>query len=123
LYGVQKALNLDEDTLTVGLAFGGGIAGRQAACGAITGAVAALGMAAAKIYPERAEAARWAREQAQGLYGEFESKYGSVSCRNLTGHDFSAPGGYDGFREDAEALRRCRDYVVFAAEKLAAGVS
>lgn len=102
--------------------FGGGIAGRGEACGALTGAALALGLrdlflssqASSNHSELRAETA----EQLRVLIRDFTDQFGSRRCADLTGFDLSTPEGHDAFMK-SEAHRRCDDYVGWACDRLA----
>ncbi|MFX0115403.1 MAG: C-GCAxxG-C-C family protein [Candidatus Hodarchaeota archaeon] len=77
--------NVDTDTcLKITSAFGGGIARTGNVCGALTGAIMALGL-------KYGGATREDQEKANGVAGnllnEFKSVNGSIICRELINHD------------------------------------
>ena len=90
---------------------GGGIARTQSVCGAITGAVVALGMAAGASGEERQAALRRIREQSEALVIGFAARFGRTDCRSLTGFDFSQRGGYQAFVDSGTKDARCTKYV------------
>lgn len=88
---------LDEAAaLKTASAFGGGIARTGNICGALSGALMALGMkrAPAESSPE-IKAANYAR--AQALMAAFSERCGAVTCRDLTGCDLSTKEGSERF--------------------------
>jgi len=116
-----EELGLDrEKALRIAQPFGGGIARTGSMCGAVSGAILAIGL---KYGRSRLEDEA-AREKTYALVREFMERFGerrgSLLCRELIGVDLSAPGGH------AEAERRgvfeeiCSRLVAEAAEILEA---
>ena len=84
---------VDEETaIKTAAAFGGGIARTGNVCGALTGALMALGMkrSPAEASPE-IKAANYAR--AQALMAAFSARCGAATCRDLTGCDLATKEG------------------------------
>jgi len=110
----------DEDLLWSGVAFTGGIGGQQRApCGAVSSAAICLGLRYGSSDKQKAKQARLdARQDASELVRSFASKFGSINCLELVGIDFSAPGGYQRFRESGIWQEKCDNYVQFVIEKL-----
>jgi len=89
LSAFSKGHGLDEKTaLKIAAGFGGGVARQGETCGAVTGALMALGLARAGLNPEdKEENYRLAQE----FLGHFKGKRGSLLCRELIGYDLSIP--------------------------------
>jgi C_GCAxxG_C_C family probable redox protein len=90
---------VDEETaVKTAAAFGAGVARTGNLCGALTGALRALGL---KRSPAEAsseiKAANYAR--AQALMAAFSARCGALSCRDLTGCDLSTKEGSALFAE------------------------
>jgi C_GCAxxG_C_C family probable redox protein len=85
--------------------FGGGIGGRGEVCGAVTGAVMAIGMKHGREEPSQPN--RHAYALAREFCRRFEEETGSVSCRDLTGMDLSTPEGLQAFHASDIPLRVC----------------
>jgi C_GCAxxG_C_C family probable redox protein len=84
-YGIPR-----ETAFKIASPFGGGIAHRGGICGAVTGALLALGLAHGAATPAEKEATyRLANE----FMRRFEERHGSVTCRDLLGCDISTPEG------------------------------
>ena len=98
--------------LNGGLAYSGG------ACGAVTGAALAVGRLAAARLTDHRDAKRTARHVIQGLMVEFEDKFGSMSCRDLTGYDMMKD--HEAFMEDGTWKTVCTRQIEFVAERLQA---
>jgi glutaredoxin 3 len=59
-----------------------------------------------------------ARQDASELVKSFTERFGNLSCFDLTGMDFSQPGGYQQFLESGAWQEKCNSYVQFVVEKL-----
>jgi len=92
----------DEVALQIASPFGGGIARQGQVCGALTGALMALGLQRGNLTPDgKDETYRIAEE----FINRFKQRYGTILCRELVGYDIST----------AEGLQAARDNKVFAA--------
>jgi len=100
----------------VATGFGGGIARCQAVCGAISGGVIAIGLSRAG--QSREQVLGDILRDARHLYRSFEEAFQHTDCRHLTGFDFSAPGGYEAFRQSNVRQERCHRYVRFVMKYL-----
>lgn len=103
------------DLLPLAAPFGGGIARAGLTCGALTGAVLALGMIAGpREYRDRKN-----RETAYRLITplveEFHRNLGSALCAEITGVDISTEAGRERFREQNILEERCVPAVELAA--------
>jgi glutaredoxin 3 len=112
----------NEDLLWSCIAFNGGIGGQQQApCGAVSSGAVCLGLRH-RCSPEDKQKAKQARLDARQDAGElvrsFAEKFGTISCLDLTGIDFSKPGAYQEFQESGIWKERCDNYVQFVIEKL-----
>lgn len=112
-YGVDST-----SALKIACGFGGGMGRLGGTCGAVTGAIMAIGLVACDSDP-RAPATK-ARVYAlvRTFIEEFETRHETISCRELLGCDISAPEGHE------EAMRlglfetKCPKYVEDAVEIL-----
>ena len=116
-YGLQN-----ESLLWSGIAFTGGIGGQQQApCGALSASAICLGLRHGTFATDKQKAKQArlkAREQAAELIEEFKRKFDAITCLQLTGTDFSNPGGYQRFLESGVSAEKCDRYVQFIIEKL-----
>lgn len=91
---------LDEKTcLAVASAFGGGMARQGEVCGAVTGALMAMGLEECKTTsasPAETRAKLYPR--AEAFMNEFRQRHGSLHCRELTGCDLRTPEGREKFK-------------------------
>ncbi len=112
----------NEELLWSGIAFTGGIAGQQKApCGAVSSAAICLGLRHGHFATDKQKAkqARYdARQQASEVVNAFSDKFGSISCLDLVGIDFSKPGEYQRFQESGVFEEKCDRYVQFIIETL-----
>jgi C_GCAxxG_C_C family probable redox protein len=118
-----EAYGLDnQQLLWSGIAFTGGIGGQQKApCGAVSSAAICLGLRHGHYATDKQKAkqARYdARQQASEVVKAFSDKFGSISCLDLVGIDFSKPGEYQRFQESGISTEKCDQYVQFVIEKL-----
>ena len=86
-------------------AFGGGIGNTGAVCGAVAGAVMAIGLT-----KERGQTMEdWLRiaAVAQEFRRRFESEMGTINCRELTGADLTTPEGIRQYTSSDAPQRVC----------------
>lgn len=112
-YGPQFGLDRETAKRTAG-GLGGGLAGRGGTCGAITGASIIIGLCHGRIRADDLESKRTTYELVNELIHRFETRNGSIVCRELLGYDVSTPEG----RQQARA--RCPQIVRDSAEILEA---
>lgn len=103
--GLQK-LQLDSDgALKISSTFGGGIAGLGEVCGAVTGAIFAIGLRYGRKDANQSQDE--VRQITQEFCQAFEKKYSYLRCSDLT------------FRlEIDERRKKCREMVNFATEQM-----
>jgi C_GCAxxG_C_C family probable redox protein len=93
LAAVAPRFGLTEDEAArLASCFAGGMLGSGRVCGAVTGAMMALGLAhgpGAQLDPPRKEVA-FAR--VAELWRRFAEQHGSIECKDLLGVDLSVPG-------------------------------
>jgi len=94
--------------LTVGM--GAGLGGSGCLCGALNGAVVALGLFLAGCEASRRIPAKAVRAHAKDLENEFKSRFGATCCRILTQKQID---------KDHSKRRRCAEQTAFAAESAA----
>jgi glutaredoxin 3 len=112
----------NEDFLWSCIAFTGGIGGQQQApCGAIPAGAVCLGLHHRCSLEDKQKAKQSrlnARQDASELVKSFVQKFGTITCLDLVGTDFSKPGGYQQFLESGAWQEKCNSYVQFVIEKL-----
>ena len=73
--------------------FGAGIGRNGGTCGALSGVVLALGLAAGRCRAEDFETKYKVYELVEGLFEDFERRFGSDCCRDLIGMDLRIKDG------------------------------
>jgi C_GCAxxG_C_C family probable redox protein len=105
-----------ELALRVAGGFGGGIGRMGEVCGAVTGAVLAIGLKYGKCRPED----NAAREKTYALVREFarqfRERHGHLLCRELLGCDISTPEGWQAVHDRGLHDTVCVQLVHDAAE-------
>ena len=117
VYGEQFGLDR-ELALKIACAFGGGIARMGKTCGAVSGGLMVIGLKYGRSTIEDKEA----REKTYALSNEFvkmfESRNGSIVCKDLLGVDIGTPEGSNAAREKNLFITMCPEFVKDAAEIL-----
>lgn len=110
-----EALGYDPEELArMASAFGGGMF-RGDTCGAVTGALIAIGLACGGDDPAGVAAAR---ELTARFQADFKARFGSTICRELLGYDLAKPGEYEKAAESGKLLEFCPELVCGAVEIL-----
>jgi C_GCAxxG_C_C family probable redox protein len=105
--------------LALGAPFGGGVARQGEICGALTGALLALGEAEGGTMaadPVAGRNALYAR--AKQLIEAFREAHGAILCRELTGCSLDTEAGQRSFKERGLHQNLCTKLVAFAAEQV-----
>lgn len=88
LLAVAQELGLQTQAVPAAASgFGGGIARHQLLCGAVSGAVLAIGMKLGRKTPDQPRDPIY--NCVDQFLADFATVYGSTNCRNLTGIDFA----------------------------------
>jgi C_GCAxxG_C_C family probable redox protein len=93
--------------------FGGGVARRGLVCGAVSGALMALGLAGGAATPAEKEAAY---RMSQEFLQRFETRHASLLCRDLLGYDLATPEGNQAARQAGVFNSLCPRFVGDAAQ-------
>ncbi|MEW5728275.1 MAG: C-GCAxxG-C-C family protein [Pseudomonadota bacterium] len=93
--------------------FCSGVARTGGMCGAVSGAIMAIGMAMGRTRPD--EKVERGYGPVQDLMARFAAEFGSTNCAELLGCHLGTPEGMQTFR-DAKLGTRCRAYTRRAAE-------
>lgn len=105
---------LDEKTaLMIASPFGGGVARRGEICGAVTGALMAIGLTRGSYTPEKKDETY---QLSQEFLRRFEAKHKTILCRQLVGYDIRSPAEYTQARESGAFTSICPRLVQDAAE-------
>ena len=111
---LSPELGLDEEAaFKVAAAFGGGMMRHGEVCGAVTGALMALGLKFGSATEDDEEAVRNASQE---LMRRFEKEKGSLLCRELLGYRLIVPEELTQARESGVFQSRCPFFVERATE-------
>jgi len=106
------------DGAKIAAAFGGGIGRQGETCGALTGALMALGLKSGKNFLEDKNAKPEMMLLSQQLINRFKLAFGSIKCRDLLGCDVGSEAGQLYIREHDLHVLVCQKVVAGAAEML-----
>lgn len=110
-------LGLDREcALKAATAFGGGLAGTGATCGAVTGALMAIGLARGMIRPEDTDAKEETYRLTRVFMERFKALHFTTLCRELLGCDLSTPEGMAFLKENNLKEKLCAGFVRDAAD-------
>ena len=109
---------MDKDTaLSVSVGFGGGIGRLQETCGAVSGAVMALGLYSRFTETDGRPKINEVYTKAHNFVDEFTGKMGTAKCRDLLNCDLGTEEGQKFFREN-NLKDKCRACVSLCCELL-----
>jgi C_GCAxxG_C_C family probable redox protein len=119
----SEELNISKsDCFKIATPFGSGIAFRQEMCGAVTGALMAIGLKYGMDASGTTDQKSYTYDLTTHFISEFKKKHGSICCRDLlNGIDMSTPEGYSKVRELNLFRTHCSEYVrsaVLISEKI-----
>jgi C_GCAxxG_C_C family probable redox protein len=113
LAAFAPGLGMDEQTaLRLASPLGGGLARRGEVCGAVSGALLALGLARGSDTPAGKEQTY---RLAQDFLVRFEQRHGSLTCRELLGYDIRDPQERERASQAGVFTRLCPLFVSGAA--------
>ena len=116
-YGPRFGLEVDT-ALKISSAFGGGIGRTGDVCGAVIGALMAIGLEHGRTKPNDDEAKEKTYHLSQEFLQKFRERNDSIVCRDLLGVDISAPDGRERIEELGLEEKVCQKAVRDAAEIL-----
>jgi len=91
VFAADKGIS-ENDSLKVACAFGGGMGRQQLTCGAVTGALMAIGMKYGKALNDPEENKQLTYAKTREFFEEFNKIHGSTNCRDLlNGLDMNNP--------------------------------
>lgn len=112
VYG--QYFGLDKETsIKLASGFGGGMGRMAETCGAVTGAFMVLGLTCRIGDPEAKDKVYI---QVEKFTKEFKSRNGSISCKELLGHDMSTTEGMKTIKEKKLIPTVCPKFIQDAAE-------
>jgi len=103
----------DEQALKLASPFGGGVVHQGHICGAVTGALMALGLARGNAAADKKDETY---RVAEDFLKRFRERHGTILCRELIGHDISTPDGLQNARDTGVFKSTCPGLVRDAAE-------
>ncbi|HOW39000.1 MAG TPA: C-GCAxxG-C-C family protein [Bacteroidales bacterium] len=111
VFGTEHGLS-ENDCLKTSCAFGGGMGRQQLICGAVTGALMALGIKYGKAMGDPDENKQLTYEKTREFFNEFIRLNGSTSCRELLkGLDMNDPDDHRKIIEQGLFDTLCEKYV------------
>jgi C_GCAxxG_C_C family probable redox protein len=115
----EQAGVAESAALKIAAPFGGGLARGGEVCGAVSGALMAIGLHRASEQLELATKEK-TYALAQEFMTQFKARHGSIICRDLLGCDFATPEGAARIKEGKLTSTICPPLVRDAAETVAA---
>src|SRR4030042_1184135 len=110
-------LGLDRETaLRAAAGMGGGMGGLGEVCGAVTGAMMAIGLKHGHTEAKDKETKAKTYAHVRDYAGRFRARNGSILCRELLGCDISTPEGLEQARQKGLFTERCPRFLRDAAE-------
>ncbi|MZP30934.1 hypothetical protein GTO91_14540 [Heliobacterium undosum] len=108
---------VDEETAKgMAAAFGGGIARTGETCGAVTGAMMAIGLLYGQKSGDDSENKEKTYERVHAFLERFQERNGLLRCKELLGCDVSTPEGRQQAKEADYHNTRCPKFVRDSAE-------
>jgi C_GCAxxG_C_C family probable redox protein len=116
-YGIEFGLD-QELALKIASPFGGGIGSLGNTCGAVTGAIMVLGLKYGHSKVGEMKKKEKANEIAREFVEKFNSRNGSIMCKELLDCDISTPEGRNKAIEEKLFIEICPNLVRDSAEIL-----
>jgi C_GCAxxG_C_C family probable redox protein len=116
-FGAERGLDA-ELALKLATGFGGGMGRQGHTCGAVTGAIMALGLDLGSVSAGDEQSKEDTYRAVKEFMARFEEECGSSVCKDLLGCDISNPAGYFRAREEDLFNTKCTGYVGKAMELL-----
>jgi C_GCAxxG_C_C family probable redox protein len=113
-------LGFDEKTaLKLASGFGAGMARKQEVCGAVSGAIMAIGLKHGQAREDDKAAKEAAYRLSRVLMDRFQAEFGSCLCRDLLpGVDLATDAGHQRYKAEGWSEKVCRPCVRFAVRVL-----
>ncbi|MFX0181036.1 MAG: C-GCAxxG-C-C family protein [Candidatus Hodarchaeota archaeon] len=116
-YGTQYDLDGDL-AFKIASTLGGGLARSGNTCGAVTGALLAIGLRYRNLNVEDKENKELTYETGMNFIEQFRSIYGTIKCKELLGYDISTLEGREEANNNNLFEELCPKFVKSAAEIL-----
>jgi C_GCAxxG_C_C family probable redox protein len=105
---VAESKNIQSDLIPkIATGFCGGMSHTCGLCGAVSGAIMALGLFTGRTKSEESSKKNYAA--VQNLIGRFEEKFGTTNCKELTGCDLGTEKGQKAFKAN-NLMKECRQF-------------
>jgi C_GCAxxG_C_C family probable redox protein len=105
---VTESKNIQSDLIPkIATGFCGGISHTCGLCGAVSGAIMAIGLFTGRSNSKDSSKKNYAA--VQRLMGEFEGKFSSTNCKELIGCDLGTKKGYEDFKAKGR-MKQCSQY-------------
>jgi len=115
-FGTEFNLSADE-CLKIATAFGGGMGRQQQTCGAVTGALMAIGLKYGKGINDDEVKKQFTYSKTREFFEEFKNIHGSANCRELLdGLDMTDPEEHKIIMERKLFDIKCEEYVASAVK-------
>jgi len=108
-FGLEK-----DKALSVAAGFGGGMGRLQETCGAVSGAIAVLGLASDYKEADGREKIDVVYAKVRRLVEDFTREQGTVKCRDLLGCELLSEEGHKYFAEHNMRETKCGKYIALA---------
>ncbi len=117
LMSVAEKLGIDEKTASkIAAGFGGGASRTGNLCGAVSGAIMAMGMTQEPEAGDVTALKEKTYSKINPFLKQFEEKFGSLNCREILREDISTEEGRKIIAEQQLQVKICRECVRFASE-------
>ena len=115
-----EELGIDRETaMRLASGFGAGMAKKQEVCGAVSGAIMAIGLKHGQAREDDKAAKEEAYRLSRELMDRFQAEFGSCLCRELLpGLDLATEAGHQRYKAEGWSERVCRPCVRFAVRFL-----
>ncbi len=115
VWSLSSYWNLDVNTACV-TGLGGGIARTGATCGALAGAIVALGVKVGRVEPEDDEKKQLCYRLGQQVISRFREDMGSTACEDIIGFVLAGEGGAERYAAGGFKDGKCKDAVETAVK-------
>ncbi len=108
LLAIAKSKGIQSNFIpNIATGFCGGVSRTCGMCGAVSGGIMAIGLFTGRNAPNDSKDETYAL--VQRLVGMFETKFGSINCKQLTGCNLSTEEGQNYFKAN-NLLERCKTF-------------
>lgn len=111
--GLEEAL-----ALKIACGFGGGIGRMGRTCGAVTGAIMAIGLKHGQADADDEESRRRTHELVKEFINRFIALHGSIECKELIDYDLSDPAEFKLAKKNKVFQNKCTSFVYDSARIL-----